>query len=69
MIGRIPAVQESSPGLIPEGVISGGGPDVLMITDSDRSALMLLSSVLVDSLALPTSMGGSPGDVSEYPVT
>ena len=35
-------------------VVSGGGPDILLITDSGKSALVVLSSVLFHSLVPPT---------------
>ena len=34
-------------------LVSGGVPDILLITDAERLALMLLSSVLVHSLLFP----------------
>ena len=34
-------------------VVSGGGAEILLTTDSGRSAFVLLSSVLVNSLWLP----------------
>ena len=36
--------------------ISGGDPDIMLTTDSGGRVLLLLSSVLVHSLALPTGI-------------
>ena len=68
VVDRVPAFQPRGPGSIPcrvrdfilhpgtvSSVVSGGGSDILLSIDSGwRSALVLLSSVLVHSLAPPT---------------
>ena len=70
VIGRILGFQHGGPGSIPVGseilisipglgvssVVSGGGPDILLTTDSGRPGIVYLCNVLIQNLCSPTGI-------------